>query len=90
MHGHVPTPTVEPVTGDTVSVAHVIARTEAQQRVMNAVSVLDAVEVDREESYRMVLAADVVSPEDVSPFANSAVDGFAVTLADMEIGRAHV
>jgi molybdopterin molybdotransferase len=78
------------VSGNAVSVARVIARTSAQQRVLDAVTVLDTVQVDREDAHRMVLAADVVSPENVPPFANSAVDGFAVTLADMTSGTAEL
>ncbi|MEY3641382.1 MAG: molybdopterin biosynthesis protein MoeA, partial [Actinomycetota bacterium] len=64
-----------------------IARVDAQNTVLDAVVRLESVEVDREEAYRCILAADVVSPEDVPPFANSAVDGYAVTLADMASGE---
>ena len=67
-----------------------IARTEAQQRVLAAVSVLDTIEVPRDDAHRMVLAADVVSPENVPPFANSAVDGYAVRMADLESGEAEL
>ena len=67
-----------------------IARVDAQNTVLDAVARLESVEVDREEAYRCVLAADVVSPEDVPPFANSAVDGYAVTLADMASGEAEL
>jgi molybdenum cofactor synthesis domain-containing protein len=68
----------------------VIARIDAQNTVLGAVARLEAIEVDREDAYRCVLAADVVSPEDVPPFANSAVDGYAVTLADMANGTAEL
>lgn len=64
-----------------------IARVDAQNTVLDAVARLESVEVDRDDAYRCVLAADVVSPEDVPPFANSAVDGYAVTLADMASGE---
>ena len=67
-----------------------IARIDAQNTVLGAVARLEAIEVDREDAYRCVLAADVVSPEDVPPFANSAVDGYAVTLADMANGTAEL
>ena len=67
-----------------------IARVDAQNTVLDAVQRLDSVEVDRDDAYRCVLAADVVSPEDVPPFANSAVDGYAVTLADMASGEAEL
>jgi molybdenum cofactor synthesis domain-containing protein len=68
----------------------VIARVDAQNTVLDAVQRLDSVEVDHDDAYRCVLAADVVSPEDVPPFANSAVDGYAVTLADMASGEAEL
>ena len=58
--------------------------------MLDAVQRLDSIEVDRDDAYRCVLAADVVSPEDVPPFANSAVDGYAVTLADMASGEAEL
>lgn len=67
-----------------------IARVDAQNTVLDAVQRLDSVEVDRDDAYRCVLAVDVVSPEDVPPFANSAVDGYAVTLADMTNGTAEL
>jgi len=68
----------------------VIARVAAQNTVLNAVARLDTVTVARDDAYQCVLAADVVSPEDVPPFANSAVDGYAVTLADMANGAAEL
>ena len=67
-----------------------IARVDAQNTVLDAVARLESIEVDRDDAYRCVLAADVVSPEDVPPFANSAVDGYAVTIADMATGVAEL
>ncbi len=67
-----------------------IARVDAQNTVLGAVARLESVDVERDDAYRCVLAADVVSPEDVPPFANSAVDGYAVTLADMASGEAEL
>jgi molybdenum cofactor synthesis domain-containing protein len=68
----------------------VIARIDAQATVLDAVERLDSVVVARDDAYGCVIAADVVSPEDVPPFANSAVDGYAVTLADMAGGAAEL
>jgi len=68
----------------------VIARVDAQNTVENAVARLDTVTVNRDDAYQCVIAADVVSPENVPPFANSAVDGYAVTLADMTTGVAEL
>ena len=67
-----------------------IARVDAQNTVLGAVTRLESIDIDRDDAYRCVLAADVVSPEDVPPFANSAVDGYAVTLADMASGEAEL
>ena len=67
-----------------------ISRVDAQRTVLDAVARLDTVQVERDDAYRCVLAGDVVSPEDVPPFANSAVDGYAVTLADMASGEAEL
>ena len=67
-----------------------IARVDAQNTVLGAVARLESIEVDRDDAYRCVLAADVVSPEDVPPFANSAVDGYAIALADMATGEAEL
>lgn len=43
----------------------------------------DPVEVDLAAAAGLVLAADVVATEQVPPFANSAVDGYAVRAADV-------
>ncbi|MBU6242343.1 MAG: molybdopterin molybdotransferase MoeA, partial [Acidobacteria bacterium] len=67
-----------------------IARTDAQATVLAAVERLDSVVVARDDSYGCVIAANVVAEEDVPPFANSAVDGYAVTLADMATGAAEL
>ena len=44
---------------------------------------LPAVEVALADATGRVLAHDVVAPEDVPPFANTAVDGYAVRVADL-------
>lgn len=41
------------------------------------------VDVESGQAYGLVLAADVVAAEQVPPFANSAVDGYAVRAADV-------
>ena len=65
-----------------------------------AISPLDPVTVARADALGLVLATDVVAHESVPPFANTAVDGYAVQAADVaaatddvpvrQIGRAHV
>ena len=56
---------------------------DAQRLVLEACPPLQPVEVGLDEVLGRVLAADVVATEDVPPFANSAVDGYAVRAADV-------
>ena len=55
---------------------------EAQQAVLEAMTKLPVEAVPLDDALGLVLAADVVAPHDVPPFANSAMDGFAVIAAD--------
>ncbi len=57
---------------------------EAQRDVLAAVPPLPVVEVPLREALGLVLAADVVAAHDVPPFANSAMDGYAVQARDTE------
>jgi molybdenum cofactor synthesis domain-containing protein len=61
-----------------------IAIHEAQKTVLDACGVLVPVATPCEQMSGRVLAQDVVAPENVPPFANSAVDGFAVRTADTQ------
>ena len=56
---------------------------EAQAFVLGACGVLDPVEMDRGDAVGLVLAEPVVSTEEVPPFPNTAVDGYAVRAADV-------
>lgn len=56
---------------------------EARSEVLSSVPLLGTERVTIRESLGRVLADDVISPEDVPPFANSAMDGFAVRGADV-------
>jgi molybdenum cofactor synthesis domain-containing protein len=78
MRGHLPTGTV----------SSVIALHDAQTVVLDLVKRAAPVTLPINDTVGLVLAQDVVSTENVPPFANSAVDGFAVTLADMASGEA--
>ena len=51
---------------------------EARQHVLDRVHRLPAVDVAVADAAGLVLAADVVAAELVPPFANTAMDGFAV------------
>ena len=55
---------------------------EAQAHVLSSVHRLDAVDVPLSESAGRVLADAVVADALIPPFANSAVDGFAVRSED--------
>ena len=56
---------------------------DAQRFVLQACPPMAAVVVELEAAIGRVLAEDVESSEDVPPFANSAVDGYAVRAADL-------
>jgi molybdopterin molybdotransferase len=55
---------------------------EAQAYVLDRMSTLPAVELQRDAALGAVATADVVSGEAVPPFANSAMDGYAVRALD--------
>ncbi len=55
---------------------------EARQHVLDRVRRLGAVDVVLADAAGLVLATDVVAAELVPPFANTAMDGFAVQAAD--------
>ncbi|MEO7397734.1 MAG: gephyrin-like molybdotransferase Glp [Ilumatobacteraceae bacterium] len=57
---------------------------EARSIVLAHCAVLDVVTVALEHARGCVLADEVIAVEDVPPFANSAVDGYAVRAADLE------
>jgi len=54
---------------------------DAQQLVLSACVESAPINVSVDQATGYVLAQDVVAPEDVPPFANSAVDGYAVRAA---------
>ena len=59
-----------------------ISLSDAQRIVLDACMPRSPVEVGLADAGGLVLAADVVAGEDVPPFANSAVDGYAVIASD--------
>jgi molybdopterin molybdotransferase len=56
---------------------------EARAQVLSSVGLLDIEEVPIWEARGRILATDVTAPENVPPWANSAMDGFAVRGADV-------
>ncbi|MGA1504568.1 MAG: molybdopterin molybdotransferase MoeA, partial [Ilumatobacteraceae bacterium] len=56
---------------------------DAQQRVLSAVAPLPEQVVACERAAGLVLSRDVVATENIPPFANTAVDGFAVRASDV-------
>ncbi len=61
---------------------------EHRQRCLDGVHPLAPVELDLLQAHGCVLAQDVVSPLDLPGFDNSAMDGYAVTVADVEAAGA--
>ncbi len=59
-----------------------IALEEAQAKVNRELRVLVPVDVPLADSLGMVLAETVAASEDIPPFANTAMDGFAIRAAD--------
>ncbi|MCU1375898.1 MAG: molybdenum cofactor synthesis domain [Actinomycetia bacterium] len=59
-----------------------ISLDEAREHVLARVAPLGPVEVGLEEALGAVTAAEVIATEAVPPFANSAMDGYAVRAAD--------
>jgi len=59
-----------------------IALEEAQAKVNRELRVLAPADVPLSESLGMVLAETVAAADDIPPFANTAMDGFAVRAAD--------
>jgi molybdenum cofactor synthesis domain-containing protein len=55
----------------------------AQAAVLDAMALLPAQPATLREAGGLVLAEDVTAPHDVPPFANSAMDGYAVRAADV-------
>ena len=68
--------------GDTVS--DVISLVEAQEIVIGGCHKLEPVMADCQQMAGRVVAQDVVATEFIPPFANSAVDGFAVRAQDVK------
>jgi molybdopterin molybdotransferase len=60
----------------------VISLAEAQARVLSGIETLPTQTVAIAEAVGLVLAADVVATEAIPPFANTAMDGYAVRAAD--------
>lgn len=58
---------------------------EALARILAEVAPLEVVEMPLAESLGLVLARDVVAQEDMPPFANSAMDGYALLSQDSQL-----
>ncbi|MCR9172139.1 MAG: molybdopterin molybdotransferase MoeA [bacterium] len=57
---------------------------EALQRILTRTSALDAINIQLSEALGYVLAEDVLSPIDMPPFDNSAMDGYAINEFDSD------
>jgi molybdopterin molybdotransferase len=63
-------------------VSPLVPLADAQAAILDAVGVLAPVDVALRDAHGLVLAAEVTTAEDVPPFANTAMDGYAVRAAD--------
>jgi molybdopterin molybdotransferase len=63
--------------------ATMLSPDEARLRVLQAVSILPAETIDQAEALGRTLAQDVISPINLPPFDNSAMDGYAVMAQDV-------
>ena len=68
---------------------------EALERILTEITPLNTIQVPLTDALGMVLAQDIVAQEDIPPFANSAMDGFALLSKDSQpqegnIPRLHV
>lgn len=57
---------------------------EALERILSKIHPLPAIQVPLAEAAGLVLAEDVIAREDMPPFANSAMDGFALRSQDSQ------
>lgn len=57
---------------------------EALTRILAEIKPLEAIQVPLAEAAGLVLAEDVIAGEDIPPFANSAMDGFALLSKDSQ------
>jgi molybdopterin molybdotransferase len=58
---------------------------EALERILAQITPLTVTQVPLPEALGLVLAEDVISHEDIPPFANSAMDGFALLSQDSQL-----
>jgi molybdopterin molybdotransferase len=56
---------------------------EAATIISKAITRLDSIQLSIESASNYILAEDIISPIDVAPFRNSAMDGFAVAYEDI-------
>ena len=62
---------------------------EALERILAEIRPLNVIQVPLSESLGLVLAQDIVAQEDMPPFANSAMDGFALLSRDSQPRAGH-
>jgi molybdopterin molybdotransferase len=58
---------------------------EALARILAEIAPLPVTQVPLSETFGLVLAQDIVAQEDIPPFANSAMDGFALLSRDSQL-----
>jgi molybdopterin molybdotransferase len=73
---------VRPIELEEKAVANMLSVEEARRRVLDAVAPLPSVDVLLRDAFGLVLAEDLVAPHPLPRFANSAMDGYAVSADD--------
>jgi molybdopterin molybdotransferase len=66
----------------------VLTVAQARERILERIAVLDAETISLRAARGRILAEDVHSDRDVPPFANSAMDGYAVRAIDVRMASA--
>jgi molybdopterin molybdotransferase len=66
------------------NVEQMLSVDDARERILAAFSPLPAVDVPLLDALDLILAEDVIAGEDVPPFRNSAMDGYAVRSVDTQ------
>ncbi len=61
---------------------------EARERLLSGVEVLESETVNSESALGRVLAEDILAPHDIPPFASSSMDGYALQAADIAAASA--
>jgi molybdopterin molybdotransferase len=78
---------IVPADCDTIGLQGLLSVTDALQRIRNALTPISGFErCALRDAHRRIIAEPVISPLNVPPYINSAMDGYAITSADLTAG----